>query len=192
MRKINFGIIGCGRIGTRHAEHINNLGNIIAVCDIDLKKAKALAFSSDAHYFDDVNKLLANSTEIDVISVCTPNGLHAEHSIRALETGHHVLCEKPMAITSQDCSKMIQAAERNNRRLFVVKQNRFNPPVTAVKKLIDEGKLGNILSTQLSCFWNRNSQYYTDSWKGTRDLDGGTLFTQFSHFIDLLLFRSAA
>ena len=186
MGKINFGIIGCGRIGIRHAEHINNLGNVVAVCDIDLKKAKALAFSSDAHYFDDVNKLLASSTEIDVISVCTPNGLHAEHSIKALETGHHVLCEKPMAITSQDCSKMIQAAERNNRRLFVVKQNRFNPPVTAVKKLIDEGKLGKILSIQLSCFWNRNAQYYTDSWKGTKDLDGGTLFTQFSHFIDLL------
>jgi UDP-N-acetyl-2-amino-2-deoxyglucuronate dehydrogenase len=186
MGKINFGIIGCGRIGIRHAEHINNLGNVVAVCDIDLKKAKALAFSSDAHYFDDVNKLLASSTEIDVISVCTPNGLHAEHSIKALETGHHVLCEKPMAITSQDCSKMIQAAERSNRRLFVVKQNRFNPPVTAVKKLIDEGKLGKILSIQLSCFWNRNSQYYTDSWKGTKDLDGGTLFTQFSHFIDLL------
>ena len=186
MEKINFGIIGCGRIGKRHSEHINNLGNLMATCDVDLKRAKELNLSADGDVFDDIDVMLNNIKGIDVISVCSPNGLHAEHSIKALESGHHVLCEKPMAITSQDCTRMIQAAERNNRRLFVVKQNRFNPPVVAVKKLIDEGKLGKILSIQLSCFWNRNSKYYADSWKGTKDLDGGTLFTQFSHFIDLL------
>ena len=81
---------------------------------------------------------------------------------------------------------MINAAERANKRLFIVKQNRFNPPVAAVKKIIDEGRLGKIYSAQLSCFWNRNEAYYKNSWKGTKDLDGGTLFTQFSHFIDLL------
>ena len=81
---------------------------------------------------------------------------------------------------------MIQAAERANKRLFIVKQNRFNPPVVAVKDLIDQGKLGKIYSIQLNCFWNRNPDYYKNSWKGTKDLDGGTLYTQFSHFIDLL------
>jgi len=91
-----------------------------------------------------------------------------------------------MALSVSDCSAMIHAAERANKRLFIVKQNRFNPPVIAVKELIDQGKLGKIYSVQLNCFWNRNSEYYKNSWKGTKDMDGGTLYTQFSHFIDLL------
>ena len=123
---------------------------------------------------------------MDVITICSPNGLHAEHSIKSLDAGFHVLCEKPMAINVHDCGEMIKAAERNNKRLFAIKQNRFNPPVAAVKAAIDEGKLGKIYSIQLSCFWNRNEDYYKNSWKGTKNLDGGTLYTQFSHFIDLL------
>ncbi|HEX2722029.1 MAG TPA: Gfo/Idh/MocA family oxidoreductase, partial [Gemmatimonadaceae bacterium] len=104
----------------------------------------------------------------------------------ALDKGIHVVCEKPMAISVADCGRMIQAAERASRSLFIVKQNRFNPPVAAVKELLDSGKLGQIYSVQLNCFWNRNADYYQDTWKGTRQLDGGSLYTQFSHFIDLL------
>ena len=86
-----------------------------------------------------------------------------------------------------DCGEMIKEAEKANKRLFVVKQNRYNPPVQAIKEALDENRLGKILSVQLNCFWNRNMEYYTQSdWKGTIKLDGGTLFTQFSHFIDLL------
>ena len=181
-----FGIAGCGRIAQRHAEHIQNLGTLVAVCDIDSDKAKALGQKYNARWFNTLEEMLAACPEIDLVSICTPNGLHAEHSITALKAGHHVLCEKPMALTVPDCSAMINAAERANKRLFIVKQNRFNPPVEAVKKLIDDGKLGKIYSVQLNCFWNRNEDYYKNSWKGTKDLDGGTLFTQFSHFIDLL------
>ncbi len=130
--------------------------------------------------------MLAARPDLDVVSICTPNGLHAEHSIKALKAGIHVLCEKPMALTVKDCSAMIHAAERANKRLFIVKQNRFNPPVMAVKAHLDGGELGKIYSVQLNCFWNRNADYYKNSWKGTKDLDGGTLYTQFSHFIDLL------
>lgn len=181
-----FGIIGCGRIAQRHAEHINKLGKLIAVCDIDDKKAESLAQKYNANAYVNIDSLLKNESDINVISVCTPNGLHAEHSIKALNAGFHVLCEKPMAISARDCSLMINAAEKANKQLFIVKQNRFNPPVAAVKKIIDEGRLGKILSVQLNCFWNRNEDYYKNSWKGTKNLDGGTLFTQFSHFIDLL------
>jgi UDP-N-acetyl-2-amino-2-deoxyglucuronate dehydrogenase len=85
-----------------------------------------------------------------------------------------------------DCQKMISAADKAGKRLFIIKQNRYNPPVVAVKKALDEGRLGKIYSLQLNCFWNRDKQYYTNTWKGTLQLDGGTLFTQFSHFIDLL------
>jgi UDP-N-acetyl-2-amino-2-deoxyglucuronate dehydrogenase len=186
MNKIKFGIIGCGRIAQRHAEHINKYGKLIAVCDIVKEKATELANKYQAKVYEHVEDLLTNEKEIDVISVCTPNGLHASHSLAALNNNFHVLCEKPMAISVHDCGEMIKTAEKVNKRLFAIKQNRFNPPVTKVKELIDAGKLGKINSVQLSCFWNRNEDYYNNSWKGSKDLDGGTLYTQFSHFIDLL------
>jgi len=186
MNPLKFGIIGCGRIAQRHAEHIQNTGSLVAVCDIDESKATALAGKYKAKAYKNVDDMLKAHKEIDVVAVCSPNGLHAEHSIKALKAGFHVLCEKPMALSVQDCGDMINAAEKSNRRLFIVKQNRFNPPVAAVKQLIEEDRLGRIYSVQLNCFWNRNEQYYQNSWKGTKALDGGTLFTQFSHFIDLL------
>lgn len=185
-RKINFAIIGCGRIAQRHAEHIQNNGVLVAVCDIVKEKADEIAQKYGASAYENVDELLKSHPEVDVISICSPNGLHAEHSIKALKAGFHVLCEKPMALNVHDCGEMINAAERANKRLFIVKQNRFNPPVSAVKKLIEEERLGKVYSIQLNCFWNRNEAYYSNSWKGTKKLDGGTLFTQFSHFIDLL------
>ncbi|MEJ7820850.1 MAG: Gfo/Idh/MocA family oxidoreductase [Chitinophagaceae bacterium] len=186
MSKLKFGIIGCGRIAQRHAEQIQKVGTLLATCDIVIEKSEELSRKFNAKYYEDVKNLLHDHPEIDVISVCSPNGLHAEHSIAALKAGFHVLCEKPMALSVHDCGEMISTAERANKRLFIVKQNRFNPPVVAVKNLIEEGKLGKIYSMQLSCFWNRNEEYYSNSWKGTKKLDGGTLYTQFSHFIDLL------
>lgn len=186
MEAIKIGIVGCGRIAQRHAEHINNKAKLIAVCDTDRQKADDLASKYGARAYYQVEEMLQSEKSLDVVAICSPNGLHAEHSILALNAGVHVLCEKPMALTPDDCGRMIQAAEKSNKRLFAIKQNRFNPPVAAVKKLIDEGRLGKILSVQLNCFWNRNPDYYRNSWKGTLDLDGGTLYTQFSHFIDLL------
>jgi len=183
---IKFAIIGCGRIAQRHAEHIQATGQLVAICDIDPERAKVMAEKYQAKAYTDVAALLQQERDIDVVSICSPNGLHAQHSIAALNAGFHVLCEKPMAINVHDCGEMIKAAEKNNKRLFAIKQNRFNPPVEAVKNVIDAGKLGKIYSVQLSCFWNRNADYYANSWKGTKDMDGGTLYTQFSHFIDLL------
>ena len=182
---IKFAIVGCGRIAQRHAEHIFNNGQLVAVCDIEIDKANVLASKYKANAFESIDEML-KIIEADVISICSPNGLHAEHSIKSLKAGFHVLCEKPMAINVNDCGEMIKVAEQVNKRLFAIKQNRFNPPVEAVKKVIDDGRLGKIYSVQLSCFWNRNADYYANSWKGTKDLDGGTLFTQFSHFVDLL------
>jgi UDP-N-acetyl-2-amino-2-deoxyglucuronate dehydrogenase len=183
---IKFGIIGCGRIAQRHAEHISKRGELVAVCDIVKEKADQLAGSYQAGAYYNVDEFLKNTNGVDVLAICSPNGLHAQHAISALNAGYHVICEKPMALSVHECGEMIKAAERNNKRLFAIKQNRFNPPVEAVKKALDEGRLGRIYSIQLSCFWNRNEDYYRNSWKGTLKLDGGTLYTQFSHFIDLL------
>jgi UDP-N-acetyl-2-amino-2-deoxyglucuronate dehydrogenase len=182
---IQFALIGCGRIAQRHAEHIHNNGKLIAVCDTIKSRADELALKYNAKAYYSIEDLLLHEKP-DVVSICSPNGLHAQHSIQSLNAGFNVLCEKPLAINVNDCGEMIKAAEKANKRLFAIKQNRFNPPVEAVKKAIEEGRLGKIFSVQLSCFWNRNEDYYANSWKGTKDLDGGTLYTQFSHFIDLL------
>ncbi|HRO41233.1 MAG TPA: Gfo/Idh/MocA family oxidoreductase [Flavipsychrobacter sp.] len=184
---IQFAIVGCGRIAQRHAEHISKRGQLVAICDVVEEKADILAAQYGARAYYNLDDLLRQENdELDVVAICTPNGLHASHAISALNAGKHVLCEKPMGLNVHECGEMIKTAERMNKRLFAIKQNRFNPPVQAVKKLIDEGRLGKIYSLQLSCFWNRNRDYYENSWKGTLALDGGTLFTQFSHFIDLL------
>ncbi|MBF0189320.1 MAG: Gfo/Idh/MocA family oxidoreductase, partial [Magnetococcales bacterium] len=186
-KRLNFAIVGCGRIAQRHAEHIKRFGRLVATCDLDLERAATLAKEHDAHSFTHLEEMLAEKAdEIDLVAVCTPNGLHAEHTIMAFEAGCHVLCEKPLAISVVECGQMIISSERANRRLFVVKQNRYNPPVQAVKELLDNGTLGRIFSVHLNCFWNRRESYYKESWKGSNTMDGGCLYTQFSHFIDLL------
>ncbi|MCF8408705.1 MAG: Gfo/Idh/MocA family oxidoreductase [Crocinitomicaceae bacterium] len=189
MNTINFAIVGCGRIAQRHAEHIHNtIGcNLVATCDIEFDKAQKLADAYGSIPYSSIEELLENKN-VDILSICSPNGLHAHHSILGLNAGKHVLCEKPMALSAYDCGEMIKAAEKANKRLFVIKQNRYNPPVAAVKTLIEDGQLGKISNVQLSCFWNRNENYYANSWKGTKELDGGTLYTQFSHFVDLLYY----
>ncbi|MEI6048930.1 MAG: Gfo/Idh/MocA family oxidoreductase [Bacteroidota bacterium] len=187
MNKLKFAIVGCGRIAERHAEQISRLATLTAVCDIVESSANQLGQKYGSKVYNNIDDMLSGEKDLDVVSICSPNGLHAEHSIRVFREGFHVLCEKPMAISVFDCGEMIKEAERANKRLFIVKQNRYNPPVQAIKEALDENRLGKIFSVQLNCFWNRNHEYYTQSeWKGTEKLDGGTLYTQFSHFIDLL------
>ena len=181
-----FAIIGCGQIAERHAEQIKKKGELIAVCDIVEEQVISFSKKNSAKAYYDFEELLRKEKEIDIISVCTPNGLHAIQSIKSLQAGKHVLCEKPMAITSSDAKQMIETEKLTGKKLFVVKQNRYNPPVVFTKQLIDGKKLGRIFSFQINCFWNRPASYYNSSWKGTQKMDGGTLFTQFSHFIDLL------
>lgn len=180
-----FAIIGCGNIAGRHAVEMSRTGKLVAVCDTIVSRAEKIGNQYDAAVFDSAEDLLVRARP-DLVAVCTPNGLHPVHSIRALKAGCHVLCEKPMSIRFQDAREMIHTARENQRKLWVVKQNRYNPPVTTVKKLLNEGKLGRIHQFQMNCFWNRPAAYYKSDWKGTLALDGGTLYTQFSHFIDLL------
>ncbi|HVZ97122.1 MAG TPA: Gfo/Idh/MocA family oxidoreductase [Chitinophagaceae bacterium] len=182
---IRFALIGCGRVAERHAEYMQANGKLVAVCDVIKERSDKFSLRFGATPYYTIDHFLQNE-KVDVVAICTPNGLHAQQSISILEAGMHVLCEKPMAISVADCREMIDASERSGKILFVVKQNRFNPPITAVKRIMDEGRLGKIYSLQLNCFWNRDADYYQDSWHGTLAMDGGTLFTQFSHFIDLL------
>src|SRR5437773_4378432 len=170
--RYKFAIIGCGQIAARHAEQIRKQGELTAVCDIITEKANSFSQNYGTHAYYTIDALLEKEREIDIVSVCTPNGLHADHSIKSLEAGKHVLCEKPMAISTADARKMIDAEKKTGQKLFVVKQNRFNPPVAFLKNLVDENKLGKIFSFQLNCFWNRPEIYYQNTWRGTKKLDG--------------------
>jgi UDP-N-acetyl-2-amino-2-deoxyglucuronate dehydrogenase len=181
----SFAIIGCGRIAKRHAEQMLKHGRLTAVCDIIPEKSDEMAALYGAKPYYSIEELLQSETDLSLVTVCTPNGLHAIHSIKALEAGNHVLCEKPLCIAVEDGKMMLETAEKSGKKLFVVKQNRYNPPVAFLKDLLVNRKLGKVYSFQINCFWNRPEAYYTD-WKGIKDMDGGTLFTQFSHFIDLL------
>jgi predicted dehydrogenase len=188
-----FAIIGCGKISWRHAALIAERGALAAVCDINKSKADEMAGKFSAKSYYSADEMFASEKGLHVVSVCSPNGLHALHSVHSLKNGCHVICEKPMAIASADCDLMMQAALEADRHLFIVKQNRYNPPIVALQELVAKGRLGRILSVQLNCFWNRGTEYYKQSWRGNKELAGGTLYTQFSHFIDLLcwLFGSA-
>jgi UDP-N-acetyl-2-amino-2-deoxyglucuronate dehydrogenase len=185
--ELQFALIGCGRIAHRHAEQIIKYGKLAAVCDVVKEKADALAKEFNAVAYYNIDDLLALEKNSTIISVCTPNGLHAGHSIKALQAGKHVLCEKPLAISTVAGTEMIDASVKNNRKLFVVKSTRYNPYLQSLKKVLEENRQGAIYSFQLNCFWNRPAAYYANSWRGTKELDGGTLFTQFSHYIDAML-----
>ncbi len=186
---INFSIIGFGRIGARHAQrvHENPSANLVAVCDLKKPRLSEMSSLYDAEPYHNYQEMLQRD-DIDVVCVCTPNGLHAEMSIAAANAGKHILCEKPMAISVEEGTRMMEAAATHNVHLFVVKQNRYNPPIAKVKEIIDRGILGQIYMIVINVYWNREADYYDNSdWKGTKVLDGGTLYTQMSHFIDVML-----
>lgn len=189
MNNVNFSILGCGKIGTRHAVKMMDIKNIklTSVCDIIPERAKSLAEKYNCKYYVRIEDMLKDK-DIDFVNICTPSGLHSTHSIQCLNAKKNVLCEKPMALTVYDAKKMVEAANNNNKFLYIVKQNRYNPPVKLVKELMDEGKLGEPIICVVNMFWNRDDNYYnSDPWRGTKKLDGGTIFTQASHFIDLML-----
>jgi UDP-N-acetyl-2-amino-2-deoxyglucuronate dehydrogenase len=185
---IKFAVVGCGHIGKRHAEMVrrHSEASLVAMCDIRPKNEVGIE-EFDVPYFQHIDDLLNSDLQIDVLNVCTPNGLHAEQSVKALEKGIHVVVEKPMGLTKAACEEVIFKALRANKHVFCVMQNRYSPPSEWIKSVVENRLLGDILMVQLNCYWNRDNRYYkAGGWKGTPDLDGGTLFTQFSHFIDIM------
>jgi UDP-N-acetyl-2-amino-2-deoxyglucuronate dehydrogenase len=183
---LKFALVGCGRIAHRHALYIKEVGSLIAVCDINHAKASQFATDHQTKAYGSIEELLSSEPELDVVSICTPNGLHAEHSIKTLQAGKHVLCEKPLCLTSAAAWQLVETEKFSRRKLFVVKSARFNPLLKALKNSIDGNELGKIYSFSLNCFWNRPKAYFND-WHGKLFPDGGTLYTQFSHYIDALL-----
>ncbi len=185
---VKFAVVGCGRIGKRHAQMIDKHpeAKLVALCDTAAKETLGLP-DYEAPFFNSLEALLEAPLEVDVINIATPNALHAPQAIKALQSKCHVVVEKPLALTKGDAEKTIFTALQHNRHVFAVMQNRYSPPSVWLKDILESGKLGRINLVQINCFWNRDERYYQPgSWHGKKDLDGGTLFTQFSHFIDVM------
>ncbi|MFN4854754.1 MAG: Gfo/Idh/MocA family protein [Bacteroidota bacterium] len=188
MGKIKFAVVGQGHIGRRHAEMIrrNPECQLLAVCDV-MNPAQLQLKDLNEPFFQNMEEMLTAHPDIEVVSICTPNGLHGSQSILALEKGKHVVVEKPMALTKADCEQVIYKALQMHKQVFCVMQNRYSPPSMWLREIVSDQIIGDVYMVQLNCYWNRDDRYYkSGGWKGTADLDGGTLFTQFSHFIDIM------
>ncbi|NEU30308.1 Gfo/Idh/MocA family oxidoreductase [bacterium LRH843] len=186
---INFAIIGCGHIANKHAEAIEQAAHtkLLAVCDQAVHTMAPYVEKYGAIPYSDFNELLKNK-EIDVICICTPSGSHYSLTIKAAQAKKHVIVEKPIALKVEDAKEMIAICEQNNVKLAVVHPNRFRPVMMEIKKLLEEGRFGEISHANATVRWNRNQAYYDQAqWRGTKDQDGGVLMNQAIHSLDLLL-----
>lgn len=196
MKKLKFGIIGCGRISYKHVEGLKNnqdIAELVAVADVIEEKAQ----KEKAQYEKDVPgavvtvytdyKEMLQKEELDAVAIATESGYHGEIALNALKEGKHVLIEKPMALSLEEIDAINALADEKGLKVCVAHQNRFNPPIQKLKRAIDEGRFGRIINITARILWSRDQNYYDQApWRGTRALDGGTLMNQCIHDIDLL------
>ena len=187
---INFALLGCGRIAKRHAELLGTGqiagARLAAVCDVRPERAQEFGARYSVPSFESLSDML-REPGIDVVSVLTPSGMHAEHAIAVARGRRHVVVEKPMALTLVDAEAMVSACDAAGVRLFVVKQNRFNVPVIKAREALDAGRFGRLVLGTVRVRWCRDQRYYDqDSWRGTWAQDGGVLANQASHHVDML------
>jgi UDP-N-acetyl-2-amino-2-deoxyglucuronate dehydrogenase len=184
---LRFGLIGCGRVAPRHAESLLSLpgAQLVAVADVRETRAERFAAQYHAAAHTDYRALLARQ-DVDVVSICTPSGLHAQMAFEAMQAGKHVIVEKPIALSLGDADRMIGAARVYGLKLCVVLQNRYNPPMQDLKQVVESGMLGRLLLGNATVRWYRPQEYYEDGWHGTWAMDGGALMNQSIHHIDAL------
>ena len=190
MKKLKFGILGCGMVANIHARAIKEIGDaeLVALCDSDRERACVFAEQYDAHPYFDYGEMLAS--DIDVVCVCTPSSFHARNAIDALEAGKHVVLEKPMAFTAREADEVIASSDKSGKKITVISQLRFSEDVKKVKNLIQSGAFGNITLCNLFMKYYRSREYYSQSaWKGKLAFDGGgALMNQGIHGVDLLIY----
>jgi len=186
---LNFGLLGCGRIAPRHAEVLQagiEGAKLSAVCDIDPKRAEAMGRKYGVPWYADPEKFLREAT-LDVVNVLTPSGQHARDVSMVAQHKKHVVVEKPMTLTLKDAETMIRECDRSGIRLFVVKQNRYNLPIQALRKAVENDRFGKMVMGTVRVRWCRRQDYYDqDSWRGTWAMDGGVFTNQASHHIDMI------
>jgi len=187
---VRFALLGCGRISKRHSEllGLKQIKNavLVAVCDVEEDKARKIGEQFNVPYYTNMDNMMQQES-VDVVSVLTESGNHAQHVINLSKYKKHIVVEKPMALTLDDADNMIMACEKNGCRLFVVKQNRFNVPVVKLKEAVDNNRFGKMFMGTVRVRWCRPQEYYDmASWRGTWSMDGGVLTNQASHHVDLL------
>lgn len=184
---LRFGLIGCGRIASRHTQSLSSLRGtqLVAVADIIDSRAQRFAKEYGTDSYTDYRHVL-DRHDVDVVNVCVPSGLHAQIAIDAMDAHKHVIVEKPIALSLNDADRMMAKAQSVGVKLCVVLQNRYNPPMQDLRKLVDSGRLGKLLLGNATVRWYRPQEYYEDGWHGTWTMDGGALMNQSIHHIDAL------
>ena len=181
-------LLGCGRISKNHFEAIDKIDGLelVAVCDTDPERAKHAGTEWRVPHFTSYERMLAESNA-DVVTIATPSGLHPEQGIAAAQAGKHVVMEKPMAISLTGADALVNACDKAGVKLFVVKQNRLNPPVQMLKRAVDRNRFGRIYMASCAVHWSRPQEYYDQApWRGTWEFDGGAFMNQASHYVDLI------
>lgn len=188
-REIKFAILGCGMIASYHADAIRKIENARLVGAYDVSKAACDSFCSkySIKAFSDKEELLSDK-EVDAVCICLPSGLHYENAVLCAEHKKHIVIEKPIALTPEQCSGIVEATDRNNVFVTVISQLRYSDSVRAVKEAVDSGKFGKVVLADISMKYYRSEEYYSlSNWKGTFAMDGGgALMNQGIHGIDLL------
>jgi UDP-N-acetyl-2-amino-2-deoxyglucuronate dehydrogenase len=185
---VRVALLGCGRISRNHFEAIKRIEGLelVAVADSDLARAQAVGAEQGVPAFGSLDEMLA-AVPSDLVSICTPSGLHPQHGMIAARAGRHVLTEKPMAISLAAADELVQACDNAGVQLFVVKQNRLNPPIQLLRRAVDKGRFGRIYSANVTVRWTRPQEYYdAEPWRGTWEFDGGAFMNQASHYVDLM------
>ena len=187
-RPIRLALVGCGRISRNHLDAIGKIPELqlVSVCDLVAERAVQAAEQAGVPWFTDLERMLAEVPS-DAVVVATPSGLHPQHGIMAARAGRHVISEKPMAISLAAADALVQACDDHQVQLFVVKQNRLNPPIVLLKRALDRGRFGRLYMANCTVRWTRPQEYYDQApWRGTWEFDGGAFMNQASHYVDLV------
>jgi UDP-N-acetyl-2-amino-2-deoxyglucuronate dehydrogenase len=185
-------LVGCGRISKNHFDAIRKVDglSLAAVCDTDAERARRAGEEQGVPAYRTIDDMLRASDDeapFDIVAVCTPSGLHSAHGGAAARAGKHVVTEKPMAISLDQADDLVHACDEAGVQLFVVKQNRLNPPIQLLKRAVDKGRFGRIYMANVTVRWQRPQEYYdAEPWRGTWEFDGGAIMNQASHYVDLI------
>jgi UDP-N-acetyl-2-amino-2-deoxyglucuronate dehydrogenase len=186
---IKIGLVGCGRISGNHFKAIKEHASrchLVAVCDKMKERAKKAGEENACNYYTSLDAMLKQE-ELDLVSICTPSGLHPRQGVKVAKAGVHVLTEKPIGVSIVEVDNLIRVCDEENVNLFVVKQNRLNATMQALKRAIEKNRFGRIYMVQSNVFWQRPQEYYDAAkWRGTWEFDGGAFMNQASHYVDML------
>lgn len=189
-RKIKASLVGCGRISENHLkalERYEDAIELVDICDTNLEALERVGKKyPNVNRYTSLSEMLLQSLS-DLVILCTPSGLHSRQAVEVATSGRHVITEKPMATRWGDGLKMVEVCDEFNVRLFVVKQNRHNQTLVALKQAIEQKRFGKIYTVAVNVFWTRPQEYYDSAeWRGTWEFDGGAFMNQASHYVDLL------